>query len=283
MKKRILAYCTALLLCSMSVFAAELPASPVYPAEVNVLEENGISHVEKVYCLKTNDNPASIPTEDFEREGVTYTLLDILKNDQSETEKKQHTEVVTSPSETNDLSEIFKTLTPTLEVVTEDGYSGLLTLDYPSVGVEVTDYTSKVWTVTASRTYPNLSDADVSLFPKEITENGRTLTLSDVSWQETADGHYTAVATYSGKASSKQPTGYTVTASYSGEVEKTTADSVIYTAVFTAGEKTAHNRAASSINWRWVLIPLGIAAVGGLGYGGYKGYKYYQNKKRGYV
>ena len=31
-----------------------------------------------------------------------------------------------------------------------------------------------------------------------------------------------------------------------------------------------------------LLIPLGILALGGVGYGGYKGYKHYQNKKRGY-
>ena len=38
-------------------------------------------------------------------------------------------------------------------------------------------------TVTAERTYPNLSDADVSLVPKSVNENGRNLTLADVSWQ----------------------------------------------------------------------------------------------------
>ena len=71
--------------------------------------------------------------------------------------------------------------------------------------------------MTAERTYPNLSDADVSLVPKSVNENGRTLTLADVSWQEAAvdptDGYdipirYTAVASYTGTATSKYATGY---------------------------------------------------------------------------
>ena len=41
------------------------------------------------------DDPATIPTADFEREGRTYTLLDLLKNDQTETDTREHIEVVT--------------------------------------------------------------------------------------------------------------------------------------------------------------------------------------------
>ena len=97
--------------------------------------------------------------------------------------------------------------------------------------------------MTVERTYPNLSDADVSLIPKTVNENGRTLTLSDVSWQDAAtdptDGYdipirYTAVASYTGTATSKYSTGYTVTADYKGDVTRTSCDTVVYTAVFSS-------------------------------------------------
>lgn len=89
-------------------------------------------------------------------------------------------------------------------------------------------------------TYPNLSDADVSLVPKSVNENGRTLTLADVSWQEAAvdptDGYdipirYTAVASYTGTATSKYATGYAVTADYKGDVTRTSCDTPLPAAV----------------------------------------------------
>lgn len=307
MKKHIFTIlCTvlSLLLTACPVFAAtteDLPAAEepaqmvpsapapvtVYPAEVRASEENGISRLEKVYYLTANDDPALIPTEDFEREGMTYTLLDLLKNDQRETDTKDYTEVLTLDSETKDLAEIINALEPELAVVTEDGYEGILTPDYPSITVEAAGYKTSSRTVSASRQYPNLSDADISLIPKSIEDSGRTLTLADVNWQEAAtdyvDGsdialRYTANATYTGTATSKSATGYTVTVSYSGEVTKSSCDTIVYTAVFSSsgnGEKNVLDK-------RLLLIPAGAVALGAVGYGGYKGYKHYQNKKRGY-
>lgn len=78
--------------------------------------------LEKVYYLTAKDDPATIPTADFEREGRTYTLLDLLKNDQTETDTREHIEVVTLESKTKDMAEILKMLEPKLEVKTEDGY-----------------------------------------------------------------------------------------------------------------------------------------------------------------
>lgn len=237
MKKKVaFALCTALMLCSMSVaaLAAEpmtdadtvstmisaadtLPGVSAYPAEVRASEENGVYRLEKVYYLTAKDDPATIPTADFEREGRTYTLLDLLKNDQTETDTREHIEVVTLGSKTKDMAEILKMLEPKLEVKTEDGYEGVLSLDHTTIQVEAAGYGTSSRTVTAERTYPNLSDADVSLVPKSVNENGRTLTLADVSWQEAAvdptDGYdipirYTAVASYTGTATSKYATGY---------------------------------------------------------------------------
>ena len=247
--------------------------------------------MEKVYYLTAKDDPATIPTADFEREGHTYTLLDLLKNDQTETDTREHIEVVTLESKTKDMAEILKMLEPKLEVKTEDGYEGVLSLDHTTIQVEAVGYGTSSRTVTAERTYPNLSDADVSLVPKSVNENGRTLTLADVSWQEAAvdptDGYdipirYTAVASYTGTATSKYATGYTVTADYKGDVTRASCDTVVYTAVFSSvGNEAATD--SSSFNWLWLLIPVGAAALGGCGYAGYKGYRHYINKKRGYA
>ncbi len=320
MKKHLSAIlCAGLLLCSMAgtALAAE-PDAPadakeiptllledtapqpvsVYPAEVRASEENGVYRLEKVYYLTANDNPASIPTADFDREGRSYTLLDLLKTDQTETDRKDHIEVLTLNTDTKDMAEILKQLEPELEVTTEDGYTGVLTLDHTSITVEAAGYQSRSCDVSASRTYPNLSDADTSLIPKSVEENGRTLTLSDISWQSAAedqvDGYelalrYTAVATYTGTATSRYATGYIVTADYGGEIVKTACDTVIYTAVFSSTEEAGGNRAAGQwtsgnggFDLRLLAIPAILLLLGAGGWFGYKGVKRYQNKKRGY-
>lgn len=314
MKKQLSALlCTALLLCAMigaamavetdSTTAADVavleqkpaPAQvSVYPAEVRAVEENGVSRLEKVYYLTAQDDPAAIPTGDFEREGRSYTLLDLLKNDQTETDTKDHIEVITLNADTKDMAEILRLLEPTLEVSTEDGYTGVLSLDHTSIAVEAAGYKTSSRTVSATRTYPNLSDADVSLIPKSVEESGRTLTLADVDWQDAAtdyqDGYdlalrYNAVATYTGTATSKYATGYVVAADYKGEVTKTSCDTVIYTAVFSSTEAAGQSDASGSgapFNYALLLIPLGVVGLGAAGYFGRKGYLHYQNKKRGY-
>lgn len=281
--------------------AAPAPApAGAYPAEVRSSEEGGVYYLEKVYCLSIKDDPAAIPTADFERAGRTYTLLDILKNNQSETDTKDYVEEVTMNSDTKDMAEIIKLLAPELEVSTEDGYTGVLTPDYPSINVEAAGYKTSSWTVSAQRTYPNLSEADVSLIPKTTEDGGRTLTLADVDWREAAtdyeDGYdlpmrYTAVATYSGTATGKYATGYTVTVNYTGEVTRTSCDTVVYTAVFASHGETPNGAAAAEVpaeagggmDGRLLLIPLGVVLLAGAGYGGYKGIRYYKDKKRGYV
>lgn len=116
---------------SALISAADMPPSvSAYPAEVRTSEENGVYHLEKVYYLTAKDDPSTIPTADFEREGRTYTLLDMLKNDQTETDTREHIEVVTLDSKTKDMAEILKMLEPKLEVKTEDGYEGILSLDH---------------------------------------------------------------------------------------------------------------------------------------------------------
>ena len=231
------------------------PAVALYPAEVRATEENGSYYLEKIYYLSASDDPAGIPTADFDREGRHYTLVDILKNDMTKTDTKDYVEVISRESETNKLEEIIQTLEPQLAVSTEDGYIGVLKPDYTSIQVETAGYGTSNWTASATRTYPNLSDADVSLIPKTTEDSGRMLTLVDVDWQETTtdivDGEtvavwYTAVATYSGTVTGKYATGYIVSVDYAGQVTKTSNDTIIYTAVFESPADSATPEPTSS-------------------------------------
>lgn len=275
---------------------------PLYPAEVKQSEENGVTRIEKIYYLTSQDDPSNIPTENFEREGKVYTLLDVLKQAQIESDTQDYVEVLTLDSDTQDMEKILAMLEPELEVQTEDGYQGVLSLDHTTITVEAAGYKRSSRTVSVTRTYPNLSGADVSLIPKSITDSGRTLTLADVQWQEAAstqaDGYdmalrYTATATYTGTATSKYATGYVVTANYVGEVTRVSTDVITYTAVFSSGDSASAvedtdaatdttQSASFSFDWKWLLIPLGVGALGCAGYFGQKGYKHYINKKRGY-
>ena len=66
------------------------------------------------------------------------------------------------------------------------------------------------------------------------------------------------------------------------------ADLSLYSSDFRCGERTfqlltqAAGSSSFSFNWKWLLIPLGVGALGCAGYFGQKGYKHYINKKRGY-
>lgn len=305
-----------------AALAADTEATPeapppvtLYPAEVRTSEENGMIRLERIYYLSTRDDPAAIPTEDFDREGRHYTLLDVLKNDLSETDTKDYIETVTLESATKDMGEIIKTLEPEREIITEDGYSGILKPDYANITVEPAGYRTSSWTVSATRTYPNLSDADNSMIPKTIEDCGRTLTLANVDWQEAGadyvDGaalavRYTAVASYTGTATGRSVTGYTVTVDYGGEVTKTSVDTIIYTAVFSA-ENTSHGEThleqepeaapdkeaqrdlpkateqSGSTGGKIAMLVIGLVLVLAIvGYGGWRCYQYVRDKKRGY-
>lgn len=275
--KRTAALClAALLACSLAIPA--MAADILYPVEVTEYMEGDSSRLKKIYVLTPADDPSLIPTEDFDREGQTYTLLDITRQDQVETDTRDYTETVTLESKTKDMDAILPQLTATLEVDTEEGYTGVLTLDTASIQVEAAGYSTSTRALTAARTYPNLSDADVSLIPKSIEDGGRTLELANVQWQEAGE-FYTANATYTGTASSKYATGYTVTAEYSGEVSKTTNDTVTYAALFSANPTQMQTAAKSGMNWRWLLVLPAGAAAAGLFFGGKFLLKKHKSKK----
>ena len=142
-----------------------------------------------MYQLSLSDDPSAIPTAVFERDGRRYYLLDLIQEDDVGVDTRDYTDTITQDSDTKDLSVILKQLDPHREITTEDGYTGLLALDYTSVTVEAKGYKTSTRSLSATRTYPNLSDADLSLVPKTVTENGRTLSLGAVEWSGSESGH----------------------------------------------------------------------------------------------
>ena len=53
-----------------------------------------------------------------------------------------------------------------------------------------------------------------------------------MEWSGGENGYYTATATYTGTSSTRYATGYTVKASYTGQVAKTGCEVITYTAIF---------------------------------------------------
>ena len=237
MKKRI-----AMLLCALSALLSvttlpALAAEQHYPVSVEEYTYGPLDElrINKIYQLSLSDDPSGIPTENFDRNGRHYYLLDMVRKDEVGVDTQPHTETVTMDSDTGDLAEVLKRLDAQMEVTTEDGHTGTLILDHTSVKVEVKGYKTRSRSLSATRTYPGLSDADLELVPKTITDSGKALTLADVQWA--SDGtYYTATAKYTGTASSRYATGYTVTASYTGQVAKTNCEVVTYTAIFGSTE-----------------------------------------------
>ena len=224
-----------------------------YPIDVKEYLEGDSHRISKVYQLAISDDPSAIPTQDFERDGRLYFLLDMTRQDDIGVDTKPYTQTATLASDTDDMEQILQRLEAAMEVTTEDGYTGVLQLDHTTVKVTTDGYASKTQALSATRTYPNLSDADVSLIPKTIEEKGKTLTLADVQWisayQTETEGavlRYSATASYTGSSSYKVATGYTVTADYTGEVAKTGCDMVTYTAIFGSTELPEKPQAPSA-------------------------------------
>ena len=280
MKRTLSLCCAALLSCLMTCPAlaadALLLTPSLYPTEVKEYANGEEMRLERIYLLSPADDPSAIPVGDFDREGWHYTLLDVTRTENIKSDAKDYAETYTLDTDTKDMEKIMPQLAAERTVTTEDGYTGTLVLDTASIKVEAAGYNTSTRTVTAARTYPNLSDADVSFVPKSITDNGRTLELSDVQWQE-SEGFYHASATYTGKASSKYATGYIVTADYSGEVVRTSADDTVYTAVFSGTPLQAET---GTPDWRWLLILPAGAGAAGLGVLGNKWLKKRRNEKK---
>lgn len=241
----LLAAVMLLVICiPMTTMASEtVDASPelseILP--IAVIRDPDNMEIRKVYELATSIDPGSIPRESFEQSGALYECSDILREVVIGEETRTLTETETVESAKNDMDTILGLLPESKEVVTEDGFFGVLMLRPSTIKSEVSGYGSSTKTVDIYRSYPNLSDADTQYLPKSVDEGGITYTLSDVQWQtdntmniddyEIKD-RYTANVTYSGSKSSSYVKGYITTADYVGEVCRTGVSSIRYTVIF---------------------------------------------------
>ena len=268
------------LVCIPSALAADT-SSACYPTSVTRSEDG--TEIRKVYDLGPEEDPAGISRSDFQQDGVRYTLVDLLKQELPENESRQHMETVTLESKNKDMASVLELLPQQREFVTDDGLSGTLTLQLDTVQVDVSGYGSSTRAVNVTRSYPNLAGQDTSYIPKTIQDGGRTLTLQDISWQTdntaSLDGYamgdrFTAVATYSGSATSSYVKGYTVTANYAGTVSRIALNKTRYVAIFEGDGPTvdiipteAESGSGFQFHWAYLLVPLGVIALAGGGMG----------------
>ena len=108
MKKRI-----AMLLCALSALLSvttlpALAAEQHYPVSVEEYTYGPLDElrINKIYQLSLSDDPSGIPTEDFDRNGRHYYLLDMVRKDEVGVDTQPHTETVTMDSDTGDLAEV---------------------------------------------------------------------------------------------------------------------------------------------------------------------------------
>ena len=129
-------------------------------------------------------------------------------------------ETVTVTTSSKNMEDILAALEPTIEY--DDGTAtGTLALDHSTIDTQVAGYKDSSYTVTATKNYTGLDRNDSSYIDKTVVKDGRTLSLSNITWSvesttlvgdQLVPATYTAVATYSGTAYSKTATGYTTTA-----------------------------------------------------------------------
>lgn len=268
----------ALLSIAVSVSAANVPE----PIEVIKGQHGELKTIQKVYVLPKTENSDVIPVEEFTEDKTKYAFSELLSEDSTEEDKREHTEKISIHTNTSNTQTVISKFEPLMEISTEDGYTGFLECDYSTLTVVAAGYGKQSYTMTESRSYPNLMDADTSLVPKTINKDGATLNLTNISWQSAAsdniDGHdlavrYTAHATYSGTGTKTYTKGYTATAEYKGEVTKVVNDTVTYTVVFTEVPEENH-----FLSYWWAYL-LGLLGLGG---GGYGAYRLIRKRRKGY-
>ena len=269
---------------SINVFAAG------EPVEIIRGQTEDKQTIEKVYILQKDENPDEISRDAFIETETEYTFVELKTQDNSKEETKEHSQTISIQTNTGNAQSVIPKFKTTLDISTEDGFTGTLEPDFSTLNIAAAGYGKQTYTITENRTYPNLMDADTSLVPKSINKDGSTLNLTNISWQTAAsdniDGHdlavrYTAVASYSGTGTKTYTKGYTASVTYKGELKKTVDDTITYTAVFHGIPKPTPEPEPEKnhfLSWWWAYL-LGLLGLGGAGYGTYR---LIRKRKKGY-
>jgi len=221
--------------------ATQTQAQLLFPVQVEETDLSGSRRIVRVYELTEYEDPANIRSESFERDGFYFELSEITRNRLERLSVKNHVEVITIESASQNLSDILAYLDDSIQFESEDGYSGMLVLDLSSVTTEIAGHNRQSYTVREYRSFPNLSSPDISLIPRTITARGHTLTLADVRWEggnsdaidfERIASTFTANAVYTGTGSRSVVSGYVTTAEFRGEVARINEGDNTFTVTF---------------------------------------------------
>lgn len=230
----------SLVLCVSMSLGVSASAASYVPDDITYQNLNGQQLAVKVYTLLPDQDPGDLIEPDFEHDGYLYSYSDIVKEEQKFNEETLHKEIVTVTTTSKNLEDILAALQPTIEYEEGDA-KGTLALDHSTLKTEAAGYTSSSYTVTATKNYTGLARNDSSLIDKTVVKDGRTLSLSNVTWSvestalvgdELVPATYSAVATYSGTAKTTKATGYITTAEYSGKVVSSGISSIQYTVTY---------------------------------------------------
>lgn len=213
--------------------------SGYYPTEIKTVEEDGEKLIIKTYKVPAEVEASRLVEDTVEKNGVKYEMREILKDTlPGGEETKLASKTVTIESKSDKEAEIRKLLDPLIDF-SEDGFSGQLSLDSFDTEVERTE--PYYYTVTETRQMAGMDRNDTYYIPKTACKNGVELTLCDVDWTTmgcgASDGRvmpnqFAATAKYTGRAVGSRPTGYTVVATYTGEVRRPTPGDVVYSIVY---------------------------------------------------
>lgn len=262
------------LLCTGSAYALEVPTDTV------VQNLNGVQQYIKTYTVEPGTDPQALIEGPFEYEGFLYTFAAITKEENPFEDSQTHRETVTVETAKSDLASVLAALSPSMEF--SDGrYSGTLNLDHTTINTVASGYTTKSYTVSATKEIGNLDSNDMSYVPATTVKDGKTIQLQSVDWQVQGTAlvddvlvpsQYKAVATYSGKAYYNAATGYITTAEYVGEVSCSELESITYTVIYTGTAAPAEEAETDGLlggsvadtllkNTPWILGGIGAAAI----------------------
>ena len=116
----------ALLSMAVSVSAANIPE----PNEVIKGQSGELQTIQKVYVLPKTESSDIIPTEEFTEDKTKYAFTELLTEDNTKEDVKEHIEKISIHTGSANTQTVISQFEPTMEISTEDGYAGTLEFDY---------------------------------------------------------------------------------------------------------------------------------------------------------
>ena len=140
----------------------------------------------------------------------------------------------------NSIDYVLSKISPSIDY-SEDGFKGTLTLDTTNLTINEIKGASHEYKVSLVKKFENYNRNDLDKIPKTIKQNGITYYLTSPSWDITSTdvidnkeypSNYTANMLYEGIAYKIDPSTYEITYTYTGNVEKTEENPLIYTVIY---------------------------------------------------